>query len=63
MGSSDRQRVGIAVPRLGVHAPKHGNQRNEREQIDAIVLDNAANTTSLAVAKIAGQELVLSSPS
>jgi hypothetical protein len=29
------------MPRLGIHAPKHGKQRNEREQIDAVVLDNA----------------------
>jgi hypothetical protein len=40
MGSSDRQWVGIAVARLLVHTGKHGKQRNEREQIDAVVLDN-----------------------
>jgi hypothetical protein len=62
MGSGDGQRVGIGVPRLGVHARKHGKQRNEREQIDAVVFDDAANTTSLAVAKIAAPDLVLSSP-
>jgi hypothetical protein len=44
----DRQWVGIAVARLGVDAGEYRSQRNEREQIDAVVLDNAANTTRLA---------------
>jgi hypothetical protein len=59
MGSCDRQWVGIAVARLGVDAGEYRSQRNEREQINAVVLDNAANTPSLAVAKIAGRDLVL----
>jgi hypothetical protein len=46
MGSCDRQRVGIAVPRLGVHARKHGHQRNEREQIDAVVLDKSWSSST-----------------